>query len=40
MRVRRARTSCVTSLTIFAFAFCDIVVYHFERRTFPIAFLR
>ena len=40
MRVRRASTSWVTSFTIFALAFWDIVVYHFERRTFPIAFLR
>ena len=38
MRVLRARTSCVTSLTIFAFAFCDIVIYHLARRTFPTPF--
>ena len=35
MRVLRASTSCVTSLTIFALAFWGIVVYHFARRTFP-----
>ena len=36
MRVRRARTSWVTSFTIFALAFCDIVWYHFDRRTLPV----
>lgn len=35
MRVRRARTSCVTSLTILAFALGGIVVNHFARRTLP-----
>lgn len=35
MRVRRARTSWVTSLTIFALALGGIVVNHFARRTLP-----
>lgn len=35
IRVRRASTSCVTSFTIFAFAFGGIVVNHFARRTLP-----
>lgn len=35
MRVRRASTSWVTSLTILALAFGAIVVNHFARRTFP-----
>src|ERR1700735_2424273 len=36
MRVRRARTSWVTSLTIFAFCLGGIVVNHFDKRTLPI----
>lgn len=32
MRVRRARTSCETSLMIFAFSFGDSVVNHLARR--------
>jgi hypothetical protein len=32
MRVRRARTSCETSLTIFAFSLGDSVENHFARR--------
>jgi hypothetical protein len=32
MRVRRASTSCETSLTILAFSFGDRVVNHFARR--------
>ena len=35
MRVRRARTSCVTSLTILDLAFGGMVVNHFAKRTFP-----
>jgi hypothetical protein len=34
--VRRARTSCVTSLTIFVFALGGMVVNHFASLTFPI----
>jgi hypothetical protein len=34
--VRRARTNCVTSFTIFALALGGIVVNHFARRTLPI----
>jgi len=37
IRVRRARTSWVTSFTIFAFTFGAIVVNHFASRTFPRA---
>jgi hypothetical protein len=33
--VRRASTSWVTSFTILAFVFGDIVVNHFASRTFP-----
>jgi len=36
MRVRRARTSCVTSLTIFAFCLFGRVWNHFARRTLPV----
>lgn len=36
MRVRRARTSCVTSLTILAFVFGGSVVNHFASRTLPV----
>lgn len=36
IRVRRARTSCVTSLTIFALTLGAIVVNHFAKRTLPI----
>lgn len=32
MRVLRARTSCVTSRTIFDFSFGERVVNHFDRR--------
>lgn len=39
MRVRRASTSCVTSLTIFAFVFGGKVVNHFASRTLPIVAL-
>src|SRR5579863_5575364 len=35
MRVRRARTSWVTSLTILAFCLGGIVTNHFARRTLP-----
>lgn len=35
MRVRRARTSWVTSLTIFAFALGGMVVNHFASLTLP-----
>lgn len=33
MRVRRANTNCVTSLTIFVFCFAGIVTNHFASRT-------
>jgi hypothetical protein len=36
MRVRLARTSWVTSFTIFALVFGGIVVNHFAKRTLPI----
>ena len=37
IRVLRARTSCVTSLTILALFFWGMVVNHFARRTFPVS---
>ena len=40
MRVRRARTSCVTSLTILAFDLGGRVVNHFASRTLPIVFVQ
>lgn len=35
MRGLRARTSCVTSCMVLAFAFGNMVVNHFARRSLP-----